>query len=151
MPCVPYAWQAKGETIELPSARSRRLNVLGFMNRACEVHMAVFEGSIDTSVVVYCLDELMKYRRKEVVVVMDNSPLHTSINFDEKTKEWLEKGLVVVPIARYSPELNIIEILWKKIKYEWMPFSAYESFQSLKESLFEILANVGGQYTIQFS
>jgi hypothetical protein len=39
--------------------------------------------------------------------------------------------------------------LWKKIKYEWMPFSAYDSFESLKESLFDILANIGGKYTIE--
>ena len=26
-PCVPYAWQPSGETIEIPSSKSRRLNV----------------------------------------------------------------------------------------------------------------------------
>jgi transposase len=31
-PYVPYAWQASEETISLPSAQSKRLNVLGFMN-----------------------------------------------------------------------------------------------------------------------
>jgi transposase len=56
-----------------------------------------------------------------------------------------------VHIAPYSPELNIIEIVWRKIKYEWMPFSAYESFQRLKECLFDILANIGKSYTIEFT
>ncbi len=32
-PCVPYAWQPIGETIEVPSSKSKRLNVLGFMDR----------------------------------------------------------------------------------------------------------------------
>ncbi|MFI3197268.1 MAG: transposase [Methylococcaceae bacterium] len=27
----------------------------------------------------------------------------------------------MVHIAPYSPDLNIIEIVWRKIKYEWMP------------------------------
>jgi hypothetical protein len=49
------------------------------------------------------------------------------------------------------PSTTIIEILWRKIKYEWLPFSAYESFQSLKDALFEVLANVGKSYTIKFS
>ena len=64
---------------------------------------------------------------------------------------WSEQGLTTVPIARYSPELNLIEILWRKIKYEWMPFLAYESFHALQESLFEILANIGKTYSIEFA
>ena len=34
-PCVPYAWQELGKTIEVPSSKSRRLNVLGFVDREC--------------------------------------------------------------------------------------------------------------------
>jgi len=45
----------------------------------------------------------------------------------------------------------LIEIVWQKIKYEWMPFSAYESFRNLKESLFDILANIGKSYTVNFA
>ncbi len=33
-PCVPYAWQPLGETLEIPSQRSQPLNVLGLMNQA---------------------------------------------------------------------------------------------------------------------
>ena len=69
----------------------------------------------------------------------------------ENVERWKELGLAIVPIAPYSPELNLIEILWRKIKYEWMPFSAYTSFQSLQENLFDILANVGKTYTIKFA
>lgn len=36
-----------------------------------------------------------------------------------------EQSLTILPVAPYSPELNLIEILWRKIKCEWMPFSAY--------------------------
>jgi len=151
VPCVPYAWQAKGETMVLPSTRSRSLNVLGVMNRACEVRMAVFEGAIDTSVIVHCLDEFMKYRRKEVVVVMDNSPLHTSEEFDSQLERWAARGLTVEFIAPYSPELNIIEILWRKIKYEWLPLSSYDTFAHLKENLFDVLGNIGSKYKIEFS
>jgi transposase len=31
-PCVPYAWQPIGKTIEIPSSKSKRLNVLGLIN-----------------------------------------------------------------------------------------------------------------------
>jgi DDE superfamily endonuclease len=35
----------------------------------------------------------------------------------------------------YAPELNLIEILWRCIKYYWLPFSAYTSFQCLCEAV----------------
>lgn len=151
VPCVPYAWQPKGETLELPSSRSRSLNVLGFMNRSCEVQMAVFEGAIDARVVVHCFDQFMKYRRKEVVVVMDNSPLHTSEEFEDQLERWAARGLTIEFIAPYSPELNLIEILWRKVKYEWLPLSSYGSFEALKENLFHVLGNIGKEYKIAFS
>jgi len=31
--CIPYVWQEAGKTCEIPCKRSKRLNVLGFMNR----------------------------------------------------------------------------------------------------------------------
>ena len=51
----------------------------------------------------------------------------------------------------YSPELNLIEILWRKIKYEWMPFSAYQSLKHLDQALGNILKNFGSEYRIQFA
>ena len=62
-----------------------------------------------------------------------------------------EAGLTIYPIPPYSPELNIIEIIWRKIKYEWLPFSAYESYQSLERELFNVLAHIGGSHKVAFS
>jgi len=56
-----------------------------------------------------------------------------------------------LPHTPYSPELNIIEIVWRKIKYECLPFSAYDSYASLKRNLFDVLANIGKNYKIEFS
>jgi transposase len=152
-PCVPYAWQYVNETIELPSSKSKRLNVLGFVNRDCQFESYVFEGSVNTSVVVACFDEFAKIIKKETTVIIDNAPTHTSKEFIENIEKWKKQGLNIEPIAPYSPELNIIEILWRKIKYEWLPFSAYNSYDTLKSSLFDVLKNIGknNNYNIQFA
>jgi len=150
-PCVPYAWQAKGEQIELPSSRSKKLNVLGFLNKACHLESFVFEATVDTNVVVACFDEFLKTINKPTYVLIDNAPTHTSDLFLERKKQWEKKGLFIRNISTYSPELNIIEILWKKIKYEWMPFSAYQSFKALKDNLFDILKKVGSEHIISFA
>ena len=150
-PCVPYAWQPIGETIEVPSSKSKRLNVLGFMDRECSLTSIVVEGSVTSAVVVASIDHFITTLQRPTVLIIDNAPVHTSHEFKDNLERWKEQGLTIMPIAPYSPELNIIEILWWKIKYDWMPFSAYESFQSLNDSLFDILANVGKSYTIEFS
>ena len=111
----------------------------------------VFEGSINSAVVVGCIDHFAKPLVRPTSLVIDNASIHTSDEFMGNIERWSEQGLTIVPIARYSPELNLIEILWRKIKYEWMPFSAYESFHALQESLFEILANIGKTYSIEFA
>ncbi|MDM8567810.1 transposase, partial [Candidatus Halobeggiatoa sp. HSG11] len=56
-----------------------------------------------------------------------------------------------ISIPPYSPQLNIIEMLWRKMKYEWMPFSAYTSFESLQNELFNTLKNIGDEYIIEYT
>ena len=150
-PCIPYAWQPVGETIEVPCAKSNRLNVLGFMNKNGSFQSWVFEKSITSAVVVACIDVFTESLKRPSVLVIDNAPIHTSHEFRDNIDRWQQQGLTILPIAPYSPELNLIEILWRKIKYEWMPFSAYDSFLSLKQNLFHILANIGKSYCIEFA
>ncbi|HIP82975.1 MAG TPA: IS630 family transposase, partial [Desulfocapsa sulfexigens] len=119
-PCIPYAWQDKNETIELPSSKSRRLNVLGFMSHQCdEFESYVVEGSVNSEVVIACIDDFSAKITRKTILVIDNAPTHTSKAFLSKVEEWKENGLIILNIPPYSPELNKIEILWRKIKYEW--------------------------------
>jgi transposase len=151
MPCIAYAWQPVGETIEVCAAPSRRLNVLGFMNRDNQFESFVFEGTVNSSVVVACFDRFCQIIDKKTVVILDNAPAHTSEEFMMNIDKWRQHNLHLEFIPPYSPELNLIEILWRKIKYEWLPFSAYESFSNLKKELMEILASIGEEYTINFA
>ena len=79
----------------------------------------VFEGSINSAVVVGCIDHFAKPLVRPTSLVIDNASIHTSDEFMGNIERWSEQGLTIVPIARYSLELNLIEILWRKIKYEW--------------------------------
>lgn len=121
------------------------------MDKNCRFHSWVFEQSLTSAVAVAFIDAFAENLARPTVVVMDNAPIHTSHEFQDNIERWARQGLTFLAIPSYSPELNLIEILWRKIKYEWMPFSAYESFLSLKQSLFDILANIGGTYRIQFN
>jgi len=85
---------------------------------------------------------------KKRVVIIDNAPIHTSQKFLDKIQELEEKDMFFKFLPTYSPELNIIEILWRFIKYEWLPFSAYSSFKQLVIEVENILIQIGERFKI---
>jgi hypothetical protein len=150
-PSICYAWQIKGSNIELPKAHSKRINVFGFLNVDNDFQSLMFDGTLDSHVIIGCIDWFCKSITKKTVLVIDNAPTHISDDFQDCIEQWEKQGLVLYFLPDYSPELNLIEILWRKIKYEWMPFSAYDSISDLKEALIDILAGIGSKYHISFA
>ena len=67
------------------------------MNRKNDIHPYIFEQSINTSVVVACLNDFCKKIKKKTVVVMDNSSIHRSEEFEEYIARWKKKGLISPP------------------------------------------------------
>lgn len=149
-PYVPYAWQEIGDPIEIETTKSKRLNVVGFMNLYNDLKAYSIECSVDTEVVVACIDDFCRYLRKKTVLVIDNASTHTSKAFEAKIHEWKEKDLEIFYLPTYSPELNLIEILWRFIKYEWIEFDAYKSWKHLVEYVENIIKNFGEKYVINF-
>jgi transposase len=151
-PSIPYAWQPIGTNLEIPSSRSPRINVLGFLDTVNnDFESFIFNGSVNSEVVVACFDKFSESLSKKTVVIIDNASTHTSKCFTEKIVEWEGKGLVIKRLPAYSPELNLIEILWRFIKYHWLPFSAYLSHENLTKELEKILSTVGSKYQINFN
>jgi transposase len=147
-PGVPYAWQKVGQTLELASTHSPRQNILGFFNLPQEFHTFAFEGAIDTQTVLHCFNLFRHRLQRPAMVMVDNAPIHTSAAFVEQLLPWHEQGLAIKFLPPYSPGLNLIEILWRKIKYEWLPLDAYQSFKTMTGALFEVLRGIGAKYRI---
>ena len=150
VPYIPYAWQQKGATIEIETTKSRRLNVLGFLNRENELQAYTFEGSVNSDVVIACIDDFSFALTQRTVLVIDNAKVHTSEAFFAKIDAWKTKGLEIFYLPTYSPELNLIEILWRFIKYEWIEFSAYLSFDHLVAYVEKVIQHFGQDYRINF-
>ena len=147
---IPYAYQFPGEELEIPSSNSRRLNVAGFLSPDMTFHSFVFECSINSDVVIACFDYVSERITRETWVVIDNAPMHTSAAFEECVERWEAKGLYIYRLPAYSPELNLIELLWRFIKYFWLPCSAYASFDALVQAVEEILRKIGEDFRIHF-
>lgn len=151
IPSVGYAWQEKGERLEVISQRSVSENVLAFLSLDCEFHPFVFRGAIDASVVIDCFDAFSRLIDKETWVVIDNAPTHISEEFEDELERWAKRGLYIYFLPSYCPELNLIEHLWRKIKYQWLPLSAFESNKTFAQALDNVLGQVGSKHQITFS
>lgn len=151
-PYLPYAWQPKGQHIEINCQRSNNINVLGFMSYdGSHLDSFVFDESINSSVVIACFDKYVQHLKKETVIIIDNAPTHTSGIFQRKILEWKEKGLFLKFLPPYSPELNRIEIVWKFMKYHWIELWSYSSYEMLRNNIFDILKSFGTKYQINFA
>lgn len=150
-PCISYGWQEKGQTVEIPCTKSKRLNVLGFYNRENEFYQFSTENKIDSEFVIKAIDTFIERVFRPTVLVVDNASIHTSKLFMSKIEAWMEKKLYVFYLPKYSPHLNMIEILWRFIKYSWIDVKAYLSWENLVKNLEEIFDQIGSKFRINFT
>jgi transposase len=101
-------------------------------------------------VVIECFEQFSQQLKKRSYVFLDNASIHKSHAFIQHISQWVKRGLIIKYLPPYSPELNLIEILWRFMKYYWMPFSAYVSLQCLLQSIEDILQRFGTEYIIAF-
>ncbi len=151
-PVVPYLWQKKGRTVGLPAqAHSRRLSVLGFLGRDSRLHYFQTQGRVTAAFVIESIEALLPTLPRPTVLVLDNATVHRSRLVQAKRREWKRKGLRLLFLPPYCPHLNLIETLWRLVKYRWLGCEAYADFGTLCQSVADILARFGTQYQISFA
>jgi len=134
-----------------PAQRHRSWTVLGTLNiEAQEFQGHIYQGAANVETIVTFFEELSRQIDKKTVVILDNASIHKAKIVKEKQQEWQERGLFLPFIPAYCPELNLIEILWKHIKYFWLKPSDYQSKEKLYQRVIEILNNYGTKYLITF-
>ncbi len=93
---------------------------------------------------------LIERVQKPMVVILDNASIHTAKALEPYWELLKEKGMRFYFLPPYSPELNRIEILWKKMmKYEWLPFTSFTPVE-LEQAIEKIGAGSGMEYQLPF-
>jgi hypothetical protein len=150
LPCVPYGWQFADERVAMPSDGRGGVNCFALISRDndCQTHLT--EGSITAAWVGERLDALSLSLRRLTVVVLDNARVHTKAA-KERATVWQERGLFVWFLPTYSPHLNIAEMLWRRLKYEWLRPEDYADGDTLRYAVWKALSAVGHSLSIAFS
>ena len=150
-PSIPYGWQPKGEYIKITPKKSQRLNVFGLLSRDNHLQAYSTIGTVCSSLVITFIDDFAEKITQRTVIVLDNAPIHHSDEFKEKIQEWQEKDLYIYFLPTYSPHLNLIETLWRMIKYRWLKAHDYLDFNTLTDAVENIIIDVGKKLKINFS
>ena len=150
-PYIPYGWQEKGNPICIVPTKSKTINAFGLYTRDNEVEIYTTEQTINSDLTIAFIDDFCYNQMEEPsVIVLDNATIHHSNEFKEKIEEWAEQGLYIFYLPPYSPHLNLIETLWRKIKYEWLKAQHYLNWKTFVDALNYIFENIGKEFTIKF-
>ncbi len=150
-PCIPYAWQLPDEDVFMPSSKGERLGIFGLLTRDNKLLFKTTTENINSDFVIQELESLACSIHKPTVVILDNAKVHKSAKFKAHLEAWENRGLSIFYLPTYSPHLNIIETLWRKLKYEWLEAKDYFEKGSLHYAVTQILQAFGHSLHINFS
>ena len=148
---VPYGWQFADEDVFMPSTPGVGINCWAVLTRTNACHFHTTRATITSQFVLEQLDHLSIGLRKLTVLVLDNAPVHTARSIQERRAVWEQRGLYLLYLPRYAPHLNIVETLWRKLKYEWLSPKDYDTTAGLFYTVRQALAAVGHSLWITFS
>ncbi len=135
----------------MPSAKGKGLNCFGLLSRTNKLMFSTTTQNITSSFVFEYLERLSFMLKKPTVIVLDNASVHTAKIIQQQRKVWEERGLTLFYLPPHSPQLNLIEILWKMLKYYWLSPEDYVEEQLLFYQTNLALAAVGSSLNINFS
>lgn len=150
-PCIPYAWQFADERVAMPAAKGGGVNCFALLSRDNRCLTQTSPEAITGDFVAEQLDQFSLCLLKPTVIVLDNAPIHHGKAMRQRRDAWQERGLFVFYLPTYSPHLNIAEVLWRKLKYEWLCAEDYADASTLHYQVWLALKAVGRSLTINFS
>lgn len=138
LPNVQRAWSVAGKPHEADASVGRkRLNVLGALpyGPKGELFYESYAGSVATQTVTGFLTRLAESTdpNRLTVVVLDNASVHRAISQDVRDEWLVAHRMLLYFLPPYSPELNLIEVLWKQAKYHWRRFVSWTASQLRNE------------------
>lgn len=148
---IPYGWQKKGEPLSTSPVGSARLNVFGIMSPENQLFSYSKTGSVKSDFIIESINHFVSSITEPAVIVLDNARIHHSEPFKAQIPGWKEQGVEIFYLPTYSPHLNCIETLWRKIKYEWLRPIDFSSWDTLKLRIAEVLNGFGDRFLIDFT
>ena len=137
-----YGWIKKGEKRELKTNSGRqRLNLHGAIN-AETLQVTIIESvtvNAESTINLFEAIEQAYPLASQIMVILDNARYH----YSKEVKLFLEKSRIKpVFLPSYSPNLNLIERLWKFFKKKILYNTYYESLDLFRKACIKFFRNI---------
>jgi len=137
-----YAWIKKGEEKNIKSNTGRsRLNIHGVYNpENCEV-LTREDKTLETRSTIEFLKEIENHykNKKKIQIILDNARYYKN----KEINNYLSTSRInFIYLPPYSPNLNLIERLWKLLRKKVMNNIYYETFIKFKDAVFDFFKNI---------
>ena len=138
-----YGWIKKGEQKQIASNTARqRLNLQGAVHVGSSIEALVEPAeTINSQSVIALYARLLKqHTQKKIVVICDNARYHRS----SLLAEWLAQHPRIQQkfLPPYSPNLNLIERLWKWMKKKVTATVYYPTFAEFKQAVLDLFVRL---------
>ena len=137
-----YGWIRKGEERQLKSNSGRqRINLHGAINIETLDVEIIENKKINGNSTIELLKQIessCSFARK-IHVILDNAKYH----YSKIVQDYLKNSKInLVFLPTYSPNLNLIERLWKLFKKKILYNKYYEKFKDFKEACMNFFVNI---------
>jgi transposase len=138
-----YGWIPKGKTFEMPTNPGRRrINLNGALNAQDVTDIVVREDDrINAQSVMKLWDALQKRNRGKIIYnICDNAPYYHS----KLIKQYLidNPKVKIIYLPAYSPNLNLIERLWKFLRKQVTSYYFYEHYAEFRQAILDFFQQI---------
>lgn len=137
-----YGWIEKGTEYEIKSNTGRdRININGVYSPIDYEVIAKQYGTINAQATINLFEKIEKKHPelKRIYIISDNARYYRS----KMVSEYLSTSrITLIPLPAYSPNLNLIERLWKLMKKKVVYNKYYEKFFSFKQAIDFFFKNI---------
>lgn len=139
-----YAWIKRGEKKAIPTnSGRRRININGAMNAHKPQEVIVIEAdtiNAQATIELYEKIQANNLDKEQVYVIGDNARYYRNVEL----QAWLDKNSRIVQLflPPYSPNLNLIERLWKFLRKKVINTKFYPSFEEFRRAILAFFENI---------
>ena len=139
-----YAWIKRGEEKFIPSNTGRRrVNINGAMNAHNPQQITIIEAdSINADATIALYDKIQQdYPDKSRIYVFgDNARYYRNA----RVQQWLEENprMIQLFLPPYSPNLNLIERLWKLLRKKCINTHFYRDFKDFRQAILNFFKHI---------
>ena len=142
-----YLWSFVRIFVKSPSGR-QRYNVLGAFNAMShEIFTVTNDAYINANSIIALMKLLLvSYAGSAITLVMDNARYQRCKLVMEFAKG---HGIELLFLPPYSPNLNLIERLWKYVKKKCLYNKYYADFSSFKSGIDDCIFNIDKKHKVE--